>query len=96
MPGAVGPGKLAPTSASWRPIRRCLSPHRAAPRRAGAGGTAAALRLTARQLRINQRIAQEAVRRGNALADQLGSGLSARHFADDTVVATNLAGVLRP
>ncbi len=95
--GAVGPGKL---SADLRIVAADTTVPRPAPSRTAPrprpAGHGAALRLTAGQLRINQRIAQEAVRRGAALADQLAVGLSARHFADGTVVAANLAGALRP
>jgi hypothetical protein len=59
-------------------------------------GTGASVSLTARQLRINQRIAQAAVRRANALANHLESGLDGNAFAADTVVARNIAPELRP
>lgn len=94
--GAVGPGKL---SGDIRIVKADATVPRPAPSRTARGSGPAgrvALRLTAGQLRINQRIAQEAVRRGGALADQLKVGLSSRHFADGTVVATDLAGALRP
>lgn len=55
-----------------------------------------ALPVTAKQFRINQKISQAAVRRANALADELAAGLRARHFAEDTVVAVNIAPELRP
>ncbi len=54
------------------------------------------MRLTRRQLVINQRIAQAAVRRANALSDELRAGLAGRHFARGTVVARNLAPEARP
>ncbi len=94
--GAVGPGKL---SGDISILKADATVPRPAPSRtASAPGPAGhvALRLSAAQLRINQRIAQEAIRRGDALADQLKVGLSSRHFADGTVVATDLAGALRP
>ena len=57
------------------------------------GGT---VRLSAEQLLVNQRISQAAVRRANALQDQLRAGLSGRHFRDGTIVAVNLAADARP
>jgi hypothetical protein len=95
--GAVGPGKLAGDI-------RIVGADPATPRPAAsrtrvsapAAARSASLRVTARQLAINQRIAQEAVRRGAALADQLGAGLSSRHFAQATIVGANLAEAARP
>jgi len=45
----------------------------------------------------NQRIAQAAVRRANALVARLEAGLSGDAFADGSITARNLApGVVRP
>ncbi|MFN8122259.1 MAG: lysyl oxidase family protein [Thermoleophilia bacterium] len=63
---------------------------------AAAAGDPASVRLTRRQLVINQRIAQAAVRRANALSDELRAGLAGRHFARGTVVARNRAPGARP
>jgi hypothetical protein len=92
-PGAVTSAKLA---ADIRIVRADTAVPRPPASRtvtgaAGRPGGPAALVPSARQLRINQRISQEAVRRANAITDQLRAGLDARHFADDTVVARDLA-----
>jgi hypothetical protein len=61
----------------------------------GSGGDA--LTLSAEQLQINQRIAQAAVRRANALTAHLRSGLDGDEFAPATITARALAaGVVRP
>jgi hypothetical protein len=61
----------------------------------GSGGKA--LTLSAEQLRINQRIAQAAVRRANALTAHLRSGLDGDEFAPATITARALAaGVVKP
>ena len=52
------------------------------------GGT---VKLSAAQLLINQRIAQAAVRRSNALIEELADGLTTSNFAAGTVTATDLA-----
>jgi hypothetical protein len=53
--------------------------------------------MTATQLRINQRIAQAAVRRANALVARLEAGLSADVFTDGSITARSLApGVVKP
>jgi hypothetical protein len=49
------------------------------------------VRLTAAQLRINQRIAQAAVRQSNALAERLARGLAGRDLAEGAVTASKLA-----
>ncbi len=95
--GAVGPGKLAGDI-------RIVAADPATPRPAASrtpmtappATRSARLRVTARQLAINQRIAQEAVRRSDALSDQIAAGLSSRHFAQATVVGANLAAGVRP
>jgi hypothetical protein len=56
--------------------------------RAPGGGP---LRLSAAQLRINQRIAQAGVRRANALVARLEAGLTGAEFADGSITARNLA-----
>ncbi|WP_217924176.1 lysyl oxidase family protein [Miltoncostaea oceani] len=96
-PGTVTAGTLATdvrilaadTSIARPPASRTVIAARVAPARA------AALPITARQFRTNQRIAQAAVRRSNALADELAAGLTGRHIADGSVVAVNLAPALR-
>ena len=52
-------------------------------------GTGGAVSLTATQLKINQRIAQAAVREANALRDDIESGLSRRHFRPDSISAVD-------
>jgi hypothetical protein len=65
---------------------------RARPAPAGVG---ARVRVSARQLLINQRISQAAVRRGNALTAKLGAGLTGDDFRDATITAGKLAAALR-
>ena len=96
--GAVAPGKLAAdlriVAADPSVARPPASRTRiAAPRPKGGR---AEVTVTARQFRINQRIAQAAVRRSNALGDELRAGLTGRHFAPGTVVAVNLSPEARP
>ncbi|WP_217914911.1 lysyl oxidase family protein [Miltoncostaea marina] len=91
-PGAVERGKLAAgldvVAADLSVARPPASRTRvAAPGRRGTR----ALPLTAAQLRVNQRIAQAAVRRSNALVAELEAGLDGGHFADRSIVAANLA-----
>ncbi len=55
------------------------------------GGDPGAVRLSASQLGINQRIGQQAVRRVNALADRLGAGLVAVNFAPGTIAGPEVS-----
>lgn len=57
----------------------------------GSGGSGGAITLSARQLGINQRIGQAAVRRVNALIADLESGLVAANFAPGTIGGTEVA-----
>ena len=57
-------------------------------------GGGAAVRLSATQLRVNQRIAQAGVRRANVLASTLATGFSAGDFRQDH--AESLDPSLRP
>jgi hypothetical protein len=82
---------LAATPATTEPAR---SRTEIAPRQPGPAGEVV---LTAAQLQINQRIAQAAVRRSNALLARLKAGLTGEAFADGSITARNLAsGVVRP
>jgi hypothetical protein len=82
---------LAATPPAAEPAR---SRTEIAPREPGPRGEVV---LTAAQLRINQRIAQAAVRRSNALLARLRAGLTGDAFADGSITARNLApGVVRP
>jgi hypothetical protein len=54
-------------------------------------GRPEAVTLTVKQLRINQRIAQAAVRRANALVARLRAGLTGAQFASGTITARALA-----
>jgi hypothetical protein len=94
-PGSVTPAKiavgltivsaaLAPTPAPSRTVVK--RPQRR---------TAGTVELTARQILINQRIAQAAVRRSNALVDRIKSGFGAEDFRTGTVTAAALAPPLR-
>ena len=82
-PGVVlgGGGTVEPTFASPRPIRSGASRGRSAP---------GAVALNARQLLINQRISQAAVRRVNALAARLGAGLTGGDLRDGAITADKL------
>jgi hypothetical protein len=81
---------LSATPAAFEPAR---SRTQVAGARAGDGEVA----MSAGQLRINQRIAQAAVRRANALVARLEAGLTGDDFADGSITARNLAsGFVRP
>ncbi len=54
-----------------------------------------AVRATARQVLINQRISQAAVRRANAMTELIGKGLTGSHFRDGTVSAVSVSPALR-
>jgi hypothetical protein len=72
------------------PSRTVIEPARQNPR------GAANVSLTVAQFRINQRIAQAAVRRANALMDLLESGLTGADFKAKSVTRVDLAASLRP
>jgi YVTN family beta-propeller protein len=55
------------------------------------GGDPGAVTLSAAQLRINQRIGQQAVRRVNALVDDLASGLVGASFAPGAIGGSEVA-----
>lgn len=59
-------------------------------------GNPARVTLSARQLLINQRISQAAVRRTNALRARLATGLTGADVKDGTLGAQDLAAVLKP
>ena len=59
------------------------------------GQSSGRVRITQKQLRINQRISQAAVRRANALFERLGAGLSGADFQDASIATANLADDLR-
>jgi hypothetical protein len=61
--------------------------------RGNGGGT---VTVSVRQLQINQRISQAAVRRVNELVDQLARGLTAANFKDGSLTAVDLAAEARP
>lgn len=56
----------------------------------------ARVELSARQILINQRIAQTAVRRSNALVDRLRTGFSGEDFQPGTITLAALAASARP
>jgi hypothetical protein len=58
----------------------CLPRQATPPRKQKAGGTTGRVTVSAEQLRANQRISQEALRRANALADRLAAGLTGADF----------------
>ena len=59
-------------------------------------GKPAKVTLSATQILINQRIAQAAVRRSNALVDRIGAGFGARDFKAGTISIADLATSARP
>lgn len=61
----------------------------------GAARTGARFRLSRGQLLVNQRIAQAAVLRANALERRLGSGLTGGDVRDGTITSDRIAGGLR-
>ncbi len=97
--GSITAGKLAEgarilkAGASPRvipPSRTVIEPARPNP------SGAASISLTVAQFRINQRIAQAAVRRANALMDLLESGVTGADFKAKTITRVDLAASLRP
>jgi hypothetical protein len=60
------------------------------------GGGGGKVTVSVKQLAINQRISQAAVRRVNELVDRLMRGLSGKDFRDGTIGAADLAPGLRP
>ena len=60
------------------------------------GGKPAKVTLSAGQILINQRIAQAAVRRSNALVDRIATGFGARDFKPGTISIADLATSARP
>jgi hypothetical protein len=95
-PGAITAGKLAPglRIVSARQLGTAPAPTRT---RSGGGSTGRATNVTlsAKQLQINQRIAQAAVRRTNALIDRLETGLLKGDFKRGSISAVSLDPSLR-
>jgi subtilisin family serine protease len=95
--GAITAGKLASGLAIL-----AVDPATAAPGGAAAPAAAAgtprprrAVTLSLAQLRINQRIAQAAVRRANALGDRLARGLTGADIRDGSITPAKLEPALR-
>ncbi|MBY0395189.1 MAG: hypothetical protein K2X91_01800, partial [Thermoleophilia bacterium] len=93
--GSLTAGKLAPgivvagTSAADRPapsVTRVGTPRRTRGVR---------VELSRRQLLINQRISQAAVRRANELRAQIGSGLAEANFRPGSITSHALDPALR-
>jgi Tol biopolymer transport system component len=83
---AVAPASLAPAEpAAPEPIRTAPRP----------GGGAGAVRLSAGQLLVNQRIGQAAVRRANGLAARLEAGLTGGDLVDGQIGQSKLADRLQ-
>jgi len=93
--GAITAAKLAPGLAVVRSRASGTAPPSATVVAPAARRSAAAVRLTAGQVLINQRISQAAVRRGNALIALLESGLTGAQFREASIDATRLAPELR-
>jgi hypothetical protein len=62
----------------------------------GRGSGGGEVSVSVKQLQINQRISQAAVRRVNELVDRLMRGLTGEDFRDGTIGASKLASTLRP
>jgi hypothetical protein len=95
--GAITAGQLAPglEIRAITPPATPTPPSVTPPSDPPKGGKAERIALTAAQLRINQRIAQAAVRRANALRLILMTGLQAGHFRPGTIDASKLDPALR-
>ena len=95
-PGAVDATKLAPglLVSSAQPAGSGPPPSRttvaAAARRPGAR-----VQMRHSQVLINQRISQAAVRRANALTDEIERGLTGTNFQDGAIAAVSIAPALR-
>ncbi len=77
---AAAPGPAVPASQT-----------RLGPRGSGGGKVS----VSVKQLQINQRISQAAVRRVNELVDRLMRGLTGDDFRDGTIGASKLSSTLR-
>jgi hypothetical protein len=97
--GSITAGKLAEGARILKagksprvipPSRTVIAPARPNPR------GAAKVTISVEQFRINQRIAQAAVRRSNALIDLLESGLTGADFRAKSITRVDLADALRP
>jgi hypothetical protein len=95
--GAIAQGQLAARLQIVRSTATATEPAASRTEIAPPGTGGKAPTLTAAQLRINQRIAQAAVRRANALVAHLQAGLDGDEFADGSITARALAaGVVGP
>ena len=94
--GAVEADKLAPglLVETAQPAGPGPSPSRTTVA-AVARRPAARVDLSDRQILINQRISQAAVRRANALARQIGRGLTGVNFRDGAIAAVSISPSLR-
>jgi hypothetical protein len=94
--GAITAGKLATGLAVAAADPAAAAPRRPAPPAPpGAAPRRRAVALTLVQLRINQRIAQAAVRRANALGDRLARGLTGADIRDGSITPAELEPALR-
>jgi hypothetical protein len=93
--GSIGRGKLLNglVIASATPGTPVAKSRTVLGERQNAGGT---VTVSVRQLQINQRISQAAVRRVNALVDQLARGLTGANFKDGSLTVADLAAEARP
>jgi len=86
---ALAPGFTILSATPQAPVPVHAPPPLPPPSKAGR-----VVELTADQLRVNQRIAQEAVRRANALVDRVQAGFGGADIVDRSLTAGNLyAGV---
>ncbi|MGE3139686.1 MAG: PQQ-dependent sugar dehydrogenase [Thermoleophilia bacterium] len=89
--GAITAGKLVPGLVVANAAATGAQPARTVTRPAPARARSARVTVSARQLRINQRISQAAVRRTNALIDRLERGLTAADFRPGTLTGYDLS-----
>ncbi len=89
--GAIGNGQIDPVvsivAATPNPDPPAASQTQTAP----PGAQSGTIRLSAGQLRTNQRISQAAVRRANELLDRIATGLASGDIADFSLTADDLA-----
>jgi hypothetical protein len=90
-PAKIGAGLRVATATPTTPAARSRTVVAPPP-----SGKPVRVTLSARQILINQRIAQAAVRRSNALLDRIAAGFGARDFQQGTISAADLAPSARP
>ena len=90
--GTLAPDRLATNIAVTAAVPQAGPPPASVTDVGPRGGGATNVRLDVAQLRINQKIAQAAVRRTNGLRVAISSGLTGANFRDGTITAVDLLG----